>query len=83
MGGGGAHWVVYGGQEGVDFIIKTSWLNFVSLTLSLHNVIICKTKMYLLHNWPFFWPQNDLMWPKMAYNELSKPIQNQNFNFIG
>ena len=23
------------------------------------------------------------MWPKMAYSELSKPIQNQNFNFNG
>ena len=38
------------GQEGVDFITKTSLLNFVSLTLPLHYVIICKTIMYLLHN---------------------------------
>ena len=51
--GEGALWVVYVEQEGVDFILKTSWLSFVSLTLSLHYVIICKTIMYLLHKWPF------------------------------
>ena len=44
------HWVFYVEQEGVDFIFKTSRLNFVSLTLSLHYVIICKAIMYLLHN---------------------------------
>ena len=47
------HWVFYVEQEGVDFIIKTSRLNFVSLALSLHYVIICKTIMYFFHNWPF------------------------------
>ena len=55
-GTGPPHWVFYVEQEGVDFIIKTSWLNFVSLTLSLHYVIICTTIFTI----DLFWPQNDL-----------------------